>query len=73
MIPDLIEALGPGHLIAEAITEVASYLIFGLLIGRWVLRRHDRKVHQPEPLTEEQVQQLLRRLEPLEHHHRRKS
>jgi hypothetical protein len=52
MISELLEALNAGHLLAEVITEIVSYLVFGVLIGRWMLRRHDKKVHPDVALRE---------------------
>lgn len=35
----------PAHILAEIVMELTSYLVFGVIFAKWVLRRHDRKVH----------------------------
>lgn len=37
----------PGHVIAEAGWELITFLA-GIPVGRWWVKRHDRKFHEPQ-------------------------
>lgn len=55
----------PAHWLFEVFLMILFDVLIGLLLWpafvEW-MHRHDEEYHKPAPLTEEQVQQLLRRL-----------